>query len=210
MALITVSDLKTYLGITGTTEDAYLALVVAGLDTSVKKWLKRNIEQLTSQTEYYDGHGFQKLFLKHRPVTAITSVKIDAGGRYGQVSDPVPFGALSLLTQGVDWVIQSLAAEESNQSCLIKINSVWPEGFGNIQVVCTHGYATVPDDIKLACFMLAVGMRQARTTGGFPLASETLGDYSYSLLSGAQAAQGWESELMQAVGLLKPYRQVAI
>lgn len=210
MALITVSDLKTYLGISVSTEDAYLAVLVAGLDKSVKKWLKRNIEQLSSQTEYYDGHGFQKLFLKNRPVTAVASVKVDGGGYYGQVTDPVPFGALTLLTQGVDWVIQSTAEEESNQSCLIKLRGVWPEGFGNVQVVCTHGYATIPDDIKLACYMLAGGMRQARTTGGFPLASETLGDYSYSLLSGAQAAQGWESELVQAVGLLKPYRQAAI
>ena len=76
MALTTLADLKTYLGISDSSEDALLNLLIADADAAILGYIGRTIEQATL-TEYYSGDGPQMLVLKQRPVTAVTSVHVD-------------------------------------------------------------------------------------------------------------------------------------
>ena len=68
MALTTLADLKTYLGISDSSEDALLNLLIADADAAILGYIGRTIEQATL-TEYYSGDGTQMLVLKQRPVT---------------------------------------------------------------------------------------------------------------------------------------------
>lgn len=77
----------------------------------------------------------------------------------------------------------------------------WPRGVGNIKVECTYGFPSnhIPDDIKLA-ITEAVSIIRNTTKFGFPVSSESLGDYSYS------AAIGQMAEFGGVRRLLAPYR----
>lgn len=75
----------------------------------------------------------------------------------------------------------------------------WPRGDLSLVVDYDAGWETVPYDIEAACRQLAAGLyysRQRDTT----LASEALGDYSYTLQLGPQG----DSEAMR---MLAPYRR---
>lgn len=56
----------------------------------------------------------------------------------------------------------------------------WPAGVGNIKVQYSYGFKLAPNDIRLAV-ETAVAVIQHTTRYGFPVGSEGLGDYNYSL-----------------------------
>ncbi len=61
----------------------------------------------------------------------------------------------------------------------------WPIGSGNIKVAYSAGYASteIPEDIKMATVMLVAQMIRNQPSGSM-LSTESLGGYSYSVLSG--------------------------
>jgi hypothetical protein len=192
MALTTLADLKTYLGITDTSEDTLLNLLIADGDAAILGYIGRAIEQATL-TEYYSGDRTQMLVLRQRPVTAVTSVHVDDSGYAGQAAGA--FDSTTEWTAGEDFYIRTEVENESNTGELVAIKGPgtftadgdpktwgeWPNGTGNVKVIYTAGYATVPSDLAAACRILVAWMRASRDNG-MPVKSERLGSYSYTLL----------------------------
>lgn len=79
----------------------------------------------------------------------------------------------------------------------------WPPGAGNIKVVCDYGFKAVPEDVKLAVTNF-VQLIRVMNQNGFPVTSESLGDYSYS------GALGQWQEMGTVRQLLSGYRDVAL
>lgn len=79
----------------------------------------------------------------------------------------------------------------------------WPNGQGNIKVCYTAGYAAydVPLAIVNACTQLAAYLVRTVPTGA-PLQSESLGAYSYSVMT----QQTDVPEIGSIVGMLRPHR----
>jgi hypothetical protein len=78
---------------------------------------------------------------------------------------------------------------------------IMPEAVKSVLIEYTAGYATVPDDIEQACIEVAAMMyRDRRRDAG--LASESLGDYSYTRANRA------EVDAVMA-GLLTDWREIA-
>lgn len=208
MALTSTNSVKLYLGITSNAEDPFFDATVIQVDALIKRYLGQNIES-ASYTEYYGGNNDYCLALRQGPVTAITSVHLDAYGFYGMASDPFPSG--TALTAGVDYAF-------AGGRRLMRLNGVWPgirrrtagmlsaalePALGNIKVVYTAGYASVPADLTLAANILVGLIRQDREQGGGTLTSESYEGYSYSL-------QRAESYLGQVRHLLAPYRMMRL
>ena len=215
MALTTLADLKTYLGITDSSEDDLLNLLIADADAAILGYLDRSIEQATL-TEYYSGDGTTNLLLQQRPVTAITSVHVDSGAYAGQASGA--FASTTEWTAGEDFYAQSVVENESNPGNIIAIKGPgtftadgdrqtggeWPRGTGNIKVVYTAGYSTVPGDLAAACRILVAWMWSSRDNG-MPVKSEKLGSYSYTLLEDTGIP-----ELSTIRGLCNRYRNMVL
>ena len=215
MALTTLADLKTYLGISDSSEDALLNLLIADADAAILGYIGRTIEQATL-TEYYSGDGTQMLVLKQRPVTAVTSVHVDQSGYSGQGSGA--FASSTEWTAGEDFYIRTVVENESNTGELVAIKGPgtfradgtaqtwgeWPLGTGNIKVVYTAGYSTVPGDLAAACRILVAWMRASRDNG-MPVKSEKLGSYSYTLLEDTGIP-----ELATVRGLCNRYRNMVL
>lgn len=202
MPLTNLVRLKIHLGITGGSEDAALTQWLAEVEAGVQRFLLGRRLDSHTVIEYHDGPGRGTLILRQRPVTAITDVRVDAAGMGGQSANG--FGATSVWEQGVSWYARSLAEDESNPGELIS-GIGWPLGTGNIKVTYTAGYSVVPADVQLAVHQL-VGRVREDNEHGRPVQSETLGSYSYSLLSAGDEGK----EMTSARSALMKYRSIVI
>ena len=211
LGLTTLSRLKLALGktVTDSSEDDTLLTLLDAAEAAVARYLNRNLLQAT-YTEYFDGMGRQTLVLSHRPVVSVTGVWVDPVGYYGQSAGG--FGTATLLTQGQDYALMAPGTNEKNPGTLRMLSALWdgtglsnwPQGQGNIKVTYVAGYTQVPADVSQAVAML-VGQMLAQSANGLPLQSETLGEYSYTLLTGAPG------QLMAgARQLLNAYREVSV
>lgn len=129
----------------------------------IEEYLGRKLEQAT-YTEFYSGNGTPYLPLRHRPVQSITALYLDEAAGYGDA--PGAFGPETLLTPGTDYALVRDQPDGSSRSGLVaRLGDAWPrpvvrsagviapalgDGFGNIKVTYTAGYATPPPDLQLA------------------------------------------------------------
>jgi len=220
MALTTAATIKTLMGVSDTSLDDVLAVLIPQADEMIKGYLQREIEQAT-YTEYYSGSGNQVIVLNQTPVQSITSVSEDSDGYFGDGTDAFP--AASLLVEGTDYVLRkddATATEVSKSGILYRIGKAWPRpysrlrgqlasapglGLGNIKVVYVAGWATVPADIQFAANKLVTSMLQSRSLQG-PLESESIEDYSYTI-AGAED----QSKMLDSVkGSLSRYKRIVI
>lgn len=81
MALVTLSDVKTHLGITTAADDALLGLLQGSADDFVAQYCGRSFAG-GSFTEDHPG-GARAAFLHNYPVTTVTSVKVDPNRAFG-------------------------------------------------------------------------------------------------------------------------------
>lgn len=103
--LATLSQFKTLRGISqsDTSNDTLFSMLLANAQSDIESFCDRKFE-LATYTEYYSGNGNRNFCLRQRPVNSIASLYLDLGGYYGQA--PNAFQASSLLTPGVDYVLQ--------------------------------------------------------------------------------------------------------
>ena len=220
MTWTTKTTIKALLGIADTSLDNVIELLIPQAEELVKGYLQREIEQAT-YTEYYSGTGTQILILNQSPVQSVTSVYENPGGFYGEGENAFP--SSSELVQGTDFVLRkdhASTTEVSNSGILYRLGTVWPRPFtsqrgqlasapgtgkGNIKVIYTAGWETVPADIQFATNRLVTSMLESRSRTG-RLQAESIEDYSYSL-----AATGDETRLLDSVkGALARYRKVVL
>lgn len=218
--LTTTDAFKEHLDIpaSNTSEDDRLDSILAGVEDAFNTYANRehvagrHFLESVEATEYYDGTGRELLYLKRCPVTAIDSLYVDQEGYYGHRAGG--FAAATEWTIGDDFAPESLAATEHNKSCLRAIGGdyfsgdvyVWPEGIGNIKVVYTAGYSTVPQGVVFGIHTLAALARKGATKGG-AVDSETIGRYAYRLLSSANA-KGVSQSDADALNVLRSYREL--
>lgn len=73
--LTTSADVKDYLGLTGSGQDALVARLITAASAFIETWLSRTIA-VTIYTQAFNGHGGDRLYLPHLPVVSVESVEI--------------------------------------------------------------------------------------------------------------------------------------
>jgi hypothetical protein len=145
-------------------------------------------------TEYHDGGGGPRLYLRHRPVDSITSVTAD-----GDAIDNTNLDAWTL--DGERGVLTRGQGRGD-----YRLGPRWTFGTSNIVVVLTGGYSPIPADVREAtiaeCRFL---LDTARASGVFQ--QEKIGDYFYSMNSFTQSRSGGGVGSAGAASLLAPYVQ---
>ena len=118
--IISLANLKTYLGVTDATYDTLFAMFISGVSAAVNEHLGRDLIS-ASYNEALDGNGQNLLYLSGWPITALTSVYEDG----------------NLLVEG----------ENGDYRCHTKRGYLekpegekWNKGFKNIDVIYTAGY----------------------------------------------------------------------
>lgn len=193
-----LDTVKTKLGISGTGSDAILTTLIEQATALIQTRCRRQLLSAT-YTEYPQGFGNRKLLVKEKPITSITSIRIDPTRAFTADS--------TLLTAGVDYALDG--------QTIFRLNGTWPAARQNtfglladavvpsdgiIKVVYVAGYSDVPADLAMACELL-VARLFSEMREGEPLASESLEDYSYSRAGGANDAD----PLAYILPLIRPY-----
>ena len=183
--LTSLDALKRYIGIdaTDTSQDALLGDLIDYASERIETHCGRRFAS-EAITEYADGSGTTELVLSRRPVTELTSVRVDADREFSEET------ALDLSEQIV------LRAESG---VVERVDAVFPRGASNIRIEYTAGYETVPDDIELAAVKLAAAWYAHARAGADGVKRETLGGYSAEY---ARAALPADVE-----AILDPYRE---
>lgn len=138
MGFCSVDDINAFLGTEILPEDTQVLLAIEEASAVIKNYCNQEIEQVSDDTILLDGTGSTKLFLPELPVNSIASVKID-----GVLLDPTCY---ALAENGVLW----------------RKYGKWAVGAQNIEVTYTHGYASIPEDVKGVCYRSASRLYQAQ------------------------------------------------
>jgi Phage gp6-like head-tail connector protein len=229
---LTADQVRTALRVTDAAQNEVLAQLLPMAEDAVESYTKRKFGY-APYTEYPKGGG-ESFTLRQRPVDSTgLYVYLDVNGYFNKGVGA--FGASTLLTEGVDYVLQRDQSDGKSKSGVVtrlgggsvggplawpwqfdlprgsltaRLNPRWPGVPGCIQVAYYAGYqlADVPHDLQAAVVELCGWLyRNLRYSG--PLQSEHLADYQYQL---AQVLHQGPLELGTTRSLLAPYREVVI
>lgn len=136
--LTTLDNVKAWLSppLTSTADDALLSRLVTAASRFIETWLDRTIAA-QDYTETRDSRGGARLFLRHRPVTAVAAVSVDG------VAVPPSSGA-------------GAAGFLFDDSSVSLAGYAFTRGVGNVTVTYTAGYVATPPEIEQACIELVV------------------------------------------------------
>lgn len=192
--LLTVKEFRDFTGLSTTAMPNEQAEILCKAVTKViENYVGRELVS-AQRTEYYSGNGTKFVILRNYPVTSVTSVHLDQRGYFG--ADVNAFDSTAELFEGTDWALVK-DGSQAKSGMIVRIPGVWLEypsrretfrltrdlvpNHGNIKVVYTAGYTTIPFDIKMAAAQIIIKSKQYLTVGG-PLKSERLGDHSYEVM----------------------------
>ncbi len=186
--LTTPADVKAYLGLTGSAQDALLTALIARASEAIERYCSREFAQL-ARTEYYDGRGVPRLILRQRPVAAAPApVLIDDLDRLFAPGSAIP--AADILLRAEEGIIELRRGD-------------FQDGRLNIKVTYTAGYAAVPAPLAQACILLAAALFHRGQQGGDGIASENQG----GVYSVTYAGLLITPEIRE---LLDPYREIRL
>lgn len=185
MTLSTLAKLKSHLDIntSNVSEDARLNIFLNASSTAIESYCDRKFEQ-ASKTEYHHGRRMNFIMPREWPIVSIASIHVD--------NDRV-FGSSTLIDPSEYFV--------SDRENTILYKSHWPQGYSNIKLVYTYGYATVPGDVELACLWAAEWFYKHRERKDMGRTSVGKGDESVGILA---------SMPPMILQLIHPYKRIEV
>ncbi len=165
-ALVSLADLKSFLGITDTTKDFTLTMYING----ISDYIQGNGGTVLAKdyTEKYQGNGTQNLILKHRLINSVATLKsfdTEITG-YEILSGP------GMLYRDGGWGISGSSAPMMSD----RVN--WPSK--SIEITYNAGYATVPSDLLMLVMALIKNQYEYDTKIESGLKSYSIGDVQMS------------------------------
>jgi hypothetical protein len=183
--LITTAEYKTWANISGTAYDSVIATIVSGVSTEIRRWCGRDTTngfESMSRTERYDGNNEQTINLMEWPVSSVASVKVYASDGTYETLDATTYrcdASGGILSRVDPTKARYPVTAFGTVQATFSVQPWFPDGFDNIEVAYTGGYATIPDDLKIAALRMSDVHFSARGRN-MGIASESLGQYSYS------------------------------
>jgi hypothetical protein len=161
--LTTLANVKQYLGITSSNDDALIARLVSSASQYVQTWLNRTLVS-TTYSEIRDGNSSYAMSPREYPITGVSSVTIDT-------------------------VVVPLAADATKSGYRFDSERVvltdysFAKGYQNVVINYTAGYATIPVEIEQATIEMIANVYRAKDRVG--VSSKSIGGESVSFFMGA-------------------------
>lgn len=190
MRLTSLEKVKLFLGITTTTDDELLGIILDGVSDAIETDCGRAIALGTYNEKYDITQDYvDNIQLNNYPVISVVALTdntvlltVDTQyywNKYGWVQR-LPMG-------GVQDTGRTIAG-------------YFTIGYQKVAVMYTAGYDPIPDDVQLVCMKLTAQVYNVKDTGSYE--SEKIGDYSYKTLTEAKISDPF----LESV--LKRYRRV--
>lgn len=134
IALVDLATAKTFLNLTGATQDEILNLCInAASDFAMREC--RTVLVSTAVTEYHDGDGSNFIIPRNIPVTAITKIWDDTGRAF---------------TSGEEIAATDLVITHDGKRITYD-GGIFTPGVGNVKGTWTSGFATIPWTLQEFC-----------------------------------------------------------
>ena len=156
-ALTTLANVKTWLGITSSDDDALLTSLIGSASAFIEEWCGCSFS-VVSESIKRDGHGGHRAVLPNYPVVAVASVSVDGVA----ITAAASFTAAGYRVDDMSVILNCYR---------------FNRGLANVQITYSHGYASVPADVAQACIeMVALRYRERDRIGyqSKTLAGETI------------------------------------
>lgn len=138
MSLITLDEIKSYDGMTGSNAevDDELDNIAERISKIFETYCGRVFDSAT-YTECYDGEGSNCIYLKHYPITSVSGIYDD--GEWGWEE--------SYLVDSNNYRIKD------ERAVVLKESYTFYDYIQNVKIVYTAGYSTIPADLKHVCII---------------------------------------------------------
>jgi hypothetical protein len=204
MALDTLANVKSRLGITTSADDTLLGLLQDSADKAVENYCNRDFAG-GSFTEYHPG-GTEFVHLRNFPVDTVTSVKVDSARAFGAETLVLAADYVVHYERGV---IQSVVGPFLPRDRPGLVNAeirTWTRGPRIVQVVYATATSQVPADVKEAyARLVGHGYRKVKTdlASNFQnVAQQKYGD-TFVIFGGKDRDAGLPADVAELLG---PYR----
>ena len=161
-------DLAIWLGVPA--NDPKLLQALGAASSRFRGAVRHYVSLVADDTVTLDGNGKESLLLPAAPVTAVASVELDG----------------EALAEGTDY-------EWSADGFLRRVGGCWPDRLRCVDVVWSHGYEPIPEDVS----EVVADQARAQYAVRPGLTSMTVGGQSVAF--GAQASIGVTSQWTTAV-----------
>lgn len=184
----TIADLEAFLQVTIGTPNVPATAAIAAASAAIQNACRQRIEQVVSDVLTLTVDDDRRtIILSEQPVTAVASIVEDG----------------TTLTVGDDyrWTAAGVLARRGR---------CWSGKWHGVVVTYTHGYATIPDDLKGVCIRAAARSYQAglraSASGGVPgiQSEQAEGDYAVTFSPESAAPGGGSSLGASAAPILLP------
>lgn len=135
--LITLAEYKAATNILGAAQDISINALLPRVSKLVRSVCRRSFNDWVSadKTETHNG-GFDRIILEEYPVISISSVTYTTD--YGTTS--------TTLVSGTDYILD----KKTSEIVALNLNKQFPMYINGYTVTYRAGYATIPEDLKLA------------------------------------------------------------
>lgn len=201
MAIITTAQYKTYAGITASTWDTQLGVLIPAVQDQLEKLCGRRFDTGT-YTEYIDGANSPTIYVQNAPITSVTSVSLINRAETVVYTYDATGYKVDLEAGLISRQVGGFAGGYDNRMPLNGPTAFervpqFPDGWENIKIVYVGGYSSMPTSLQYLMYRL-VGAAFAQIAADVGMKSETLGNYSYTRVDGSfweqfkTEIQGWK------------------
>ncbi len=168
--LATLAEVKQRVDVKGSAHDDLLNALRSQVSVEIENVLGRLLGS-QAHTEYYDGHGYQRLYLHNGPLISVTNVQFAA---YSGTTTRIE--TLTLVEQA-EYLIGGLQGELNLGVGWIElIGGAFLRGVRNYKIIYVAGFAVIPDDLVSYALDWIVAAYKGRETTG--LQSRVVGENS--------------------------------
>jgi Phage gp6-like head-tail connector protein len=196
MAIVTLTAYKTWAGITGTSDDTRLQVLLDSAHAAVRRYCGRDLSngfEAATRTQDYTVNTYE-MQLEEFPLTSITSIKqYNLDNTLGDAIDSTEY-YVELDTGIVRWngAQNSRVFIDTYNNVGVLNNWNWRPNFQRVQVVYVTG--APPADVKTALYRMVDGL-YASIRKDMGIASQSLGGWSVTYASPDLAAKAQASLL---------------
>lgn len=189
MSLVTLADIKVYMGIqpSDTGQDALLTIFQEAVEQQVLNFCDCSFESTVVEDEVHDGIRADIITPHNIPIISVQEVAIDV----------LPGG------NGTPLVAEQDYYHDENAITLIFRQT--PFYRGAVRISYTHGYASVPADVKLAVYEAVKANYQSRKNNREGVASRRKQDEAEGYTGAWDPRSGLPTSV---VGKLQTYRVI--
>ena len=175
-SFVTLTDVKLFLGITGTSEDVLLNSLIPAVSATINTICGRALE-LGTYAETFDVPDSIQDSLMPLNYPILSVVAITDNGTALTVGTEVVIERTKMLVL----LLGAGGAIRARGDILVQSGPFFTSGRQTIQMTYSAGHEPIPKDLKLLTNKVIGGVFNSKDQGNFK--SERIGDYSYTVLS---------------------------